>query len=126
MNGPACPICGAPTTLCEPSHEKPFYACRRTHEEPGIVLRAQDVDYAFTLARARLMDKFDEHGVQRFSEVEKPGDVPGLATARLLDHLETVLNHKQMRDRKKHHDDEAYRQSTTIEPDQANLSGWSG
>ncbi|RXK48031.1 hypothetical protein [Halorientalis pallida] len=100
--------------LCDPSHEKPFWPCRLDHDKPAVVLLSENIDYAATLARVRLLDTFDTQGVDPFGGplIETPAP-PILFSSMVLERLQHIFEHKQLRERKDHHDEDAYQSSRT-------------
>lgn len=122
---PRCPICSRMMSFCAPSHEKSYWACPAAHDPPGIVLRSEEVGYAFTLALVRVNDHFDKWGVDPFDVSDSPDDIPGLVVDLALARLQSEIEFKRMRQRKGHDDTPADARPTAGSPKQPDLERWS-
>lgn len=125
QNGPACPHCGRPTVLCDPSHELAYWTCPAAHEPPGVVLPGRLVDSSFALAHIRIRDQFDTGEVDVFEDIQTPRDVPGLVTDIVLERLESSLEFKRMRQRRGHDEIDALR-GRQVTDTQTGLDAWAG
>jgi len=116
---PPCPQCSAPMELCDPRHEKAFWTCPLDQDPPAVVLPSENIDYATALARVRLLDTFTTQGVDPFesSDRETPAP-PMLFSSLVLERLQQIFEHKQLRERKGHHNDDTYQSSRTTSDQQ--------
>jgi hypothetical protein len=100
--------------LCDPSHEKSFWTCRLDHDQPAVVLPSVNIDYAAALARVRLLDTFGTQGISPFGgPLRETPAPPMLFISMVLERLQQVFEHKQLRERNDHHDEDAYQSSRT-------------
>jgi hypothetical protein len=100
--------------LCDPSHEKAFWTCRLNHDPPAVVLPVENINYAAALARVCLLDTFDTQGVDPFGDpLRETPSPPVLFSSLVLERLQQIFEHKQLRERKDHHDADIYRSSRT-------------
>jgi len=107
--------------LCDPSHEKTFWTCQLDDGPPAVVLPSENIDYAAALARVRLLDTFDTQGVDPFGDpLRETPSPPMLFSSLVLERLQQVFEHKQLREREEHHDEDAY-QSSRKPSDQRHL-----
>lgn len=106
---PGCPVCGTEMVWCT-VEDKEYWACPVAHDPPGIVQKAQEVDWAFAFALTGVLDVFGAGGVSAFRELEEPGDVAGHVTDQMLGRLDLCYETKQI----------------TEQSEQQSLGEWSG
>jgi len=100
--------------LCDPSHENSLWTCQIDHDPPAVVFPSNNLDYAAPLACVHILNTFGTQGVDPVGGPLRGTPAPPMLFSSLvLERLQQIFVHEQLRERKGHHDPDAYQSSRT-------------